>query len=197
MKIIHWKIPAWLLVPLLFTLGMLLFYPFRFRFEFDADEGINLIKAMMTLRGFELYSDIWSDQPPVFNAILTTWFRVLGMNVNVGRALVLGLSTVLLISAMQYLQRFWGLPHAILGLIALATLPFYGTLSVSIMIGLPSIALAMLAFVGLTRWHEDPRPHWLVFSAIFLALSVMTKLWTGILAPIFFMGIFIKKAEPF
>jgi hypothetical protein len=197
MKNIRWKIPAWLLVPLLFAVGMLFFYPFRFRFELDADEGINLIKVMMTLRGFDLYSEIWSDQPPVFNAFLTLWFRLLGMNVNAGRILVLGCSTVLLISAMYYLQRFWGLAHAVLGAIAITTLPFYKTLSVSIMIGLPSIAIAMLSFVAFMRWYEDMKHRWLVISAIFLALSVMTKLWTGILAPIFFLGIFFKKAQPF
>jgi hypothetical protein len=197
MKNNNWRIPAWLLVPLLFAVGMLLFYPFRFRFELDADEGINLIKAMMTLNGFDLYSEVWSDQPPILNTVLVTWFRLLGMNVNVGRILVLGFSTVLLMSAMHYLQRSWGLPHAILGAIAITTLPVYKTLSVSIMIGLPSIAIAMMAFMGLIRWHEDARYPWLIVSAILLALSVMTKLWTGILAPIFLLGIFFSKARVF
>jgi hypothetical protein len=182
-----------LLLPLAFTLGMLLFYPFRFRFEFDSDEGVNLIKAMMTLKGFGLYSEIWSDQPPLFNVMLSLLFRILSMNVNTGRMLVLGFSTVLLISATHYLQRFWGIPHAILGMIAIITLPFYKTLSVSIMIGLPAITFAMISFVGFMRWNENKSNNWLILSAIFLALSVMTKLWTGILAPIFFAGIFIKN----
>ncbi|MCK5317502.1 MAG: glycosyltransferase family 39 protein [Anaerolineales bacterium] len=183
-----------LLLPLAFTAGMLLCFPFRYRFEFDFDEGINLIKAMMTLKGFELYSEVWSDQPPVFNAILTLWFRLLGMKVNAGRILVLGFSTLLLISAMRYLQRFWGIPHAILGMITIVTLPFYTTLSVSVMIGLPSIAFALLSFVGLARWHQNNSVYWLIFSAVFLALSVMTKIWTVILAPIFLAGIFFEKA---
>lgn len=187
------QIIVMLLLPLAFTAGMLLFFPFRYRFEFDFDEGINLIKAMMTLKGFELYSEIWSDQPPVFNVILTLWFRLLGMNVNAGRILVLGFSTLLLISAMHYLQRFWGIPHAILGMIAIVTLPFYTTLSVSVMIGLPSIAFALLSFLGLARWHQNKSVYWLIFSAFFLALSVMTKIWTVILAPIFLAGIFLEK----
>ena len=183
-----------LLLPLAFTVGMLLCFPFRYRFEFDFDEGINLIKAMMTLNGFELYSEVWSDQPPVFNAILTLWFRLLGMKVNAGRILVLGFSTLLLISAMRYLQKFWGIPHAIFGMIAIVTLPFYTTLSVSVMIGLPSIAFALLSFVGLAIWHQNKSVYLLIFSAVFLALSVMTKIWTVILAPIFLAGIFFEKA---
>ena len=191
------QIIVMLLLPLAFAAGMLLFFPFRYRFEFDFDEGINLIKAMMILKGFELYSEVWSDQPPVFNIILTLWFRLLGMNVNAGRILVLGFSTMLLISAMHYLQRFWGIPHAILGMIAIVTLPFYTTLSVSVMIGLPSIAFALLSFVGLARWHQNKSGYWLIFSAVFLALSVMTKIWTVILAPIFLAGIFLGKAGLF
>jgi hypothetical protein len=186
-----------LLLPLAFTAGMVLFYPFRFRFEFNADEGINLIKAMLTLRGFNLYSDFWSDQPPVFNAILTFWFSLIGMKVSAGRILILGFSTLLLISAMYYLQRFWGIAYAILGMIAIVTLPFYFSLSVSVMIGLPSIAFALLSFVGIARWHQNKSDFWLIFSAVFLALSVMTKIWTVILAPIFLAGIFIDKAGLF
>jgi hypothetical protein len=188
------KVFVVLLLPLAFTAGMLLCFPFRYRFEFDFDEGINLIQAMMTLKGFELYSEVWSSQPPVFIAILTLWFRLLGMKVIAGRILVLGFSTLLLITAMRYLQKFWGIPHAILGMIAIVTLPFYTTLSVSVMIGLPSIAFALLSFVGLAIWHQNKSLYWLIFSAVFLALSVMTKIWTGILAPIFLAGIFLEKA---
>jgi len=181
-----------LLPPLVFLACMLLFFPFRFRFEFDFDEGINLIKAMMTLDGFRLYSDVWSDLPPIFNAILTFWFRVVGMNVNAGRVLVLGFSTLLLASVMDYLNKFWGIVHAIFGAILIVTLPFYTTLSVSVMIGLPSLTFAMMAFVGMTRWHEGQQLFWLVFSATFLGLSVMTKLWTIIIAPLFIAGIFLQ-----
>ena len=186
-----------LLLPLAFTTGMLLFFSFRYRFELDPDEGINLIKSMMTLRGYGLYSEVWSDQPPIFNAIMTLWFSLVGMKVNAGRILVLGFSTMLLISAMYYLQKFWGIPHAIFGMIAIATLPFYTSLSVSVMIGLPSISFALLSFVGIARWHETNNICWLIISALFLALAVMTKIWTVILVPIFIAGIFINKAGLF
>lgn len=148
---------------------------------------------MMTLRGYGLYSEVWSDQPPIFNTIMTLWFSLVGMKVNAGRILVLGFSTMLLISATYYLQRFWGMPHAIFGMIAIVTLPFYTSLSVSVMIGLPSITFALLSFVGLALWHQNNSVFWLIISALFLAISVMTKIWTVILVPIFIAGIFIKK----
>jgi hypothetical protein len=180
---------------LTFVAVMILFFPFRYRFEFDHDEGVNLIKAMMTIKGYSLYSQIWSDQPPIFNAVLTPWLSLIGIKVNAGRLLVLGFSAVLLASATHYLHRFWGVPHAILGMIAIITLPYYAQLSVSVMIGLPSIAFAMLSFVGITHWHQDKKDSWLIFSSLFLALSMMTKLWTAILIPIFIAGIFIDRSD--
>jgi hypothetical protein len=161
---------------------------------FDHDEGVNLIKAMMTLKGYSLYSDIWSDQPAVFNTLLTSWLGHFGMNVNTGRLLVLGYSTVLIASIASYLKRFWGVPHVFLGFLTVITLPYYVQLSVSVMIGLPSLVIAFLSFVGVARWHQEKRDYWLVISSLLLAISVMTKLWTVILAPIFLAGILIDSS---
>jgi 4-amino-4-deoxy-L-arabinose transferase-like glycosyltransferase len=182
-----------LLLPVIFIMGMLIFFPFRFRFEFDFDEGINLIKALMTLDGFHLYSEVWSDQPPVFNTILALWFSIVGVSVNAGRVLVLGFSALLLAAVVDYLHKFWGIWHAIFGVFLMITLPFYTTLSVSVMIGLPSIVLAMMAFISMVRWHEGHKTVWLALAGSFLGLSVMTKLWTVILVPLFLIGIFVQE----
>jgi hypothetical protein len=182
-----------ILIPAVFVIAMLLWFPFRYVFEFNTDEGVNLIKAMMTLKGFNLYSQVWSDQPPVLTYILAAVFRVVGLKVNAGRLVILAMSAAVVGAAADYLVRRWGVLHAIFGFVALITLPFYTTLSVSIMIGLPSIALAMLSFVSLDRWHQFGGKLWLVLSGIMLALSVFTKIWTAILGPIFLIGILIES----
>jgi hypothetical protein len=181
-----------ILLPSLFLVGMLLWFPFRYVFEFNTDEGVNLIKAMMTLKGFKLYSDVWSDQPPVLTSILGALFRLVGLKVNAGRLLILGMSAATIGAATDFLTRRWGIWHAIFGFIVMITLPFFTTLSVSIMIGLPSIAFAMLSFACLDRWHQFGGDIWLLASGIFLALSVFTKIWTVILGPIFLVGILIE-----
>jgi hypothetical protein len=71
----------------------------------------------------------------------------------------------------------------------LVLLPYYITLSVSVMIGLPSIALAVLSLAALGMWHRRRKRGWLVFSAAALALSVLVKIITGFLAPIFIAGL--------
>jgi 4-amino-4-deoxy-L-arabinose transferase-like glycosyltransferase len=179
----------WLALPLAFLGVMLLFYPFRYVFEFDTDEGINAIKALLSLRGFGLYSEIWNDQPPVFTLLLVFWFRLFGLRVVAGRALVLLFSSALIAGAVLYLRRSWGREAAVAGLLFLVLLPFYCELSVSIMIGLPSIAFGILSFAGHVRWHEDRRPVWLILSGASLALAILTKAFTVILVPLWVLGL--------
>jgi hypothetical protein len=183
---------------LVFLLAILLFYPFRFVFEFDRDEGINAIKSLLVLRGFRLYADIWNDQPPIFTLLLALWFQLFGLRVVAGRFLVLLFSTALIGAVAFYLRRTWGVAAAVVSVLLLALLPLYLELSVSIMIGLPAIALAVMSFVCQTLWHEKRSFIWLVLSSGLLALSVLTKGFTAILIPLWViaMALAIRRGEP-
>ncbi|TET30889.1 MAG: glycosyltransferase family 39 protein [Anaerolineales bacterium] len=182
----------WHTIPLIFIIFMVLFFPFRYRFEFNPDEGINAIKAMMNTKGYQLYSEIWSDQPPIFTMLLTLCFRIFGLNIPAGRGLELLFSAATLWLAIQYLRQFWGNIHAVFGILTIMLLPYYLVLSVSIMIGLPAIALALLSFYALSLWHKFGDVKWLIVSAIAFGLSIMTKAFTAILGPIFLSGILLS-----
>jgi 4-amino-4-deoxy-L-arabinose transferase-like glycosyltransferase len=184
-----WSPLLWLFLPLAFFSAMILFYSFRFVFEFDPDEGINAMKALLTLRGFHLYSEIWSDQPPIFTLLLAGWFRLLGLKVVAGRLLVLIFSTVLAAAVVYHLRRSWGALAAVCGFLFLILLPQYARLSVSIMIGLPSIALGFLSILFLTLWHSKRSPIWLSLSSICLGLAIFTKGFLVILLPLIGAGL--------
>ncbi|MEJ2599795.1 MAG: glycosyltransferase family 39 protein [Anaerolineales bacterium] len=181
------------LVPFAYFTALYLFYPFRNVFQFDPDEGINLMKAMLVAHGYPLYTQIWSDQPPVFTQILAISFRLFGMQVNVARIVVLAASALLIWALSHYLRVVWGFWAMLAGIVIVSVLPYYFTLSVSTMIGLPSIAFAMLSLASLTAWHQKKRLLWLTLSAVLLGISVFTKLWTGIFAPVFLGGIFLDR----
>jgi 4-amino-4-deoxy-L-arabinose transferase-like glycosyltransferase len=181
------------LVPFFYFAALYLFYPFRNIFQFDPDEGINLMKAMLVAHGYPLYAQIWSDQPPLFTQLLAISFDIFGFQVNIARMVVLAASALLVWGLSQYLRSVWGVWSMVAGIVLISVLPYYFTLSVSTMIGLPSIAFAMLSLASLTAWHQKKKTLWLVLSAILLGLSVLTKLWTGILAPIFLAGIFLDR----
>lgn len=168
---------------------MFLFFPFRNVFWMDHDEGINLVKAQLVLRGYGLYTDIWSDQPPLFTYLLAVAFRFFGQRVNVGRALVLVMTCGLIWAYLQYLRNAWGIWHAAAGAIFIILLPRFMDLSVSVMVGLPAIALAMSSLWALILWHKQRKYVWLIICALALALSILTKVFTGFLAPVFLAGI--------
>lgn len=180
-------------LPLLFFLVMFLFFPYRERFEFDLDEGVDAMKALLVARGYPLYSQVWSDQPPLLTYLLAACFRIFGADIDAGRTLVLLLSTTLMVTAIQTLRITWGFWHALVGALFIVLLPFYLSLSVAIMISLPAIALATLSLFSLTIWHQRRHKRWLVLSALSMGLSVLTKLFTGFLVPIFALGLLLDE----
>jgi hypothetical protein len=191
-QIHHLSQVSWYLIPGAAALLIFLFYPFRYIFEFDPDEGVNAIKAMMSLYGYPLYTQVWSDQPPLLNMLLTGIFRIFGLNITIGRIVILAFSTLIIFLVFDMLLQAWGRLPAALGMILLLSSPYYMRLSVSLMIGLPAIALALLALWALDRWHHRPKTIWLIVAGVSLSLSIMTKAFTIILGPIFFAGIGIS-----
>lgn len=186
-----------LLLPIVIALTFLAFtfsyYPFREKIQFDSDEGLNLMRSMLVVLGHPLYREVSSDQPPLFTQLLGLVLRIAGFEVNPARFFVLLFSTLLVWSGAQFLQLTWGKLAAILFLPLVIIVPQFFRLSTSVMIGVPSIALAAVAMVFVTLWHQKQRSLWLVLSGFALALSVLIKLFTGFLAPIFLVGITIAK----
>jgi len=117
------------------------------------------------------------------------------MNVTIARLFVLLLSCVLIWAVIKYLRFYWGSPHAIAGALLVIMLPYYTRLSVSVMIGLPSIVFAVLSFLCLAFWHSKRRYSFLLLSGLFLGISVMMKLQTGFLAIVFIMGLVISELQ--
>lgn len=182
-----------LAVPLAFMAIVILFFPSRGRFELNSDEGVNLMKAMLLEKGFPLYEDIWSDQPPVFTYLLAGVIRLFGYKVGATRVFVLVLSAILLWAFSQILRMNLGQNYALVGAAILFISPNYMSLSISTMVGLPSIAFGMVSLLALTAWHKQRKHFWLIISAIMLSISVLTKLFTGFLAPIMVLGLFIAE----
>jgi 4-amino-4-deoxy-L-arabinose transferase-like glycosyltransferase len=193
----QWSTLGRLLVPVMIALIFLAFtfsyYPFREKIQFDSDEGLNLMRSMLVVLGHPLYREVSSDQPPLFTQILALLLRVVGFDVNPARVLVLFFSTLLVWSCAQFLQLTWGKLAAMLFLPLIIMVPRYLELSVSVMIGVPSIALAAVAMLFVAFWHQSRRNLWLVLSSFALALSVLIKLFSGFLAPIFLIGMIVSE----
>ena len=178
-------------VPLSFLAIMVCSYPILCSFEFDKDEGVNLMKSMLVAQGYPLYQAVWSDQAPLLTLILAGVFRLVGYRVGAARLVVLAFSAALLGGVWRYLRVLGGRACAALGVLLILWLPYYLRLSLSVMVGIPSLALAVLALTALAEWHRRHTWPWLVLSAVTLGLSILTKVFTGFLAPVFMIGILV------
>jgi 4-amino-4-deoxy-L-arabinose transferase-like glycosyltransferase len=158
--------------------------PVQQAFEFDYDEGLNLIKALLYSQGFSLYTQVWNDQPPLFTVFLSYWFNIFGYSVFAARVLVILFSALLIWSFYQILRCSLGRIPAVVATLLLFTSWLFVRLSISVMIGIPSLSLAMLSIYLLTLYKQHPRKRFIILSGAVLAVSLQTKLFTAFLIPL-------------
>jgi 4-amino-4-deoxy-L-arabinose transferase-like glycosyltransferase len=199
-----------ILVPIAYLLLLFWRAPHLDPRDWDYDEGINLMKALLVGRGYELFSEIWSDQPPLLTVALAAVFQATGPSVAAARVLVMLLSALLLwafyLCVRSSLLDARGLPPAtrpgaaggatIVALLAsgmLVVSEFFLRLSGAVMVGLPSTALGLLALmllmVGRRTWP------WLLAAAVLMALGLQTKLLAAILLPAAAVAIYVNKHD--
>ena len=155
--------------------------PFWSFFELDVDEGINLAKSTLVSQGHALYSDIWSDQPPLFTWILGAVFRVFGFSVTLARGVILVFSTLLVTSFFSLTRaRFGTLPAALATGILVAS-NFFARLSASVMIGMVCLSFFVMSIRALYFANEassarKPQP-WFFLSGVLAGCALCTKLF--------------------
>jgi len=178
-----WAAPA---VALLYGVALAIFYPHS-AFSLSPDEGFNAMKALLVDHHYRLNGQIWSDQPPLFTHLLRLWFTAFGADVGAGRLLVLVFAALLLFAVYDVVQRSWNHVAALAAVVLLGLSTYFARLSLSLMIGIPSLACAMLSLWALVRWYRQDaaRRYWLLASAALMAASLSIKLFTAFLVPIF------------
>ncbi len=198
LKMTHLKNIFFSIIILFLYVGFVLaIRPVNQAFEFDYDEGLNLIKALLYSQGFSLYTQIWNDQPPLFTVLLSYWFNIFGYSVFAARVLVILFSALLIWSFYQILRFYLGTIPALVSTLLIFTSWLFLRLSISVMIGIPSLSLAMLSIYLLTLYKQQRRKHFIILSGAVLAVSLQTKLFTIFLVPLMiFYLLDFKLREP-
>lgn len=179
-------------IPIIFLVFMFGQNPFADAADYDYDEGINLMKTLLHQQNYKLYTDIWSDQPPLFTVLLSGWFALVGESITTARILVALFSALLLWSFYLSVHKSVNAFAAIGATLLLVLSQYYLRLSSAVMIGLPALALAMAAIACLVNARE--RRWLLVLSALLMALALETKLFVVALLPA--MSLFLLLATP-
>ena len=152
-------------------------------YQLDSDEGFNLMKGALVANGYSLYSEIWSDQPPVLTFILAAVHRVFPFDVDAARTAVLAFSGLLLWSLFRSIRRVEGRACAWLAVAVLMAVPAFQTLSVSAMIGLPALALASAALDQVLAGAPGDRYWRYLLAGALFALALQTKLFAVLVFP--------------
>lgn len=180
----HTLLPWWtVIISGALLAGCALCLPLSQAIEIGGDEGFELAKAFLCHRGFHLYSEIWSDQPPLFTQTLAALFAATGPSVLWARLLTVVFSAGLLSAVFDLVRRKSGLLAASSAVALLVSAPLYLTLSVSVMQEVPAFSLAMLSVAGFSRWAEARKPLWLIGSGVFFAAALMIKFTAALVIP--------------
>ncbi len=172
-----------LVLILLWFVFVLLYSPITAPYDLDYDEGINLAKADLMRAGYDLYAEIWSDQPPLFTATLAGWMALFGRNVFVARLLVLGMSAALLWALFQVTYQQTSFVAALAIVILLVTSEEHFRLSVSVMIGLPALAFAVWSMYLMVLAKLRGSMPLLIGSTLLMALALQSKLMVATATP--------------
>lgn len=170
------------LAALLFVALMCALGPWWDLHEIDADEGINLMKAALVAEGHHLFTEIWSDQPPLLTYLLAALQETVGRSAGAARALVLLFAAALVWGLFRIVRRREGGVAAWTAVAVLGGAALFQRLGVSVMIGLPALALGVLALERL--FAADGRRTPMILSGVLMALSLHTKMFTLVLAPV-------------
>ncbi len=135
-------------------------------------------------RGYAMYSEIWSDQPPLLTGLLRWWFSIVGKSLPAARILILCFSGLLTGSLFLIMKRSSPVWLALLGCVLLVTSAGYLFYSRAVMIGIPAIALAFLAVYFTILFRSNKHFVYLVLAALAFALSLLSKLFTCAYLPV-------------
>lgn len=170
-------------VALVFGFSVLMFVPFEGAYQIGGDEGFELMKGCLWSKGFTLYRQIWSEQPPLLTAILGVLFRFLGPSAADARFLDLVFSCILLAGYLVILEDYEGRFTAMTAALFLSATPLFLTLSISAMPEVPAFAVAVTSALMLRFWKSTGRSVWLCASGLGMGTALMIKLTAGILLP--------------
>src|SRR5882724_5762356 len=83
--------------------------PLRTTVQIGADEGFELAKATLCLRGHHLYSEVWNDQPPLHTFLVTQILKHISPSILGPRLLTVCFSLLLLAAIFVISFRVNGL----------------------------------------------------------------------------------------
>jgi hypothetical protein len=161
--------------------------------QVGADEGFELSKAMLCLKGHKLYTEVWNDQPPLHTFLITQVVGWLGPSVLWPRLMTVGFGAVLVGALFLLIFRLSGLLAGAVAAFVVVGAPGFLTLSSSCMLEVPSLgtgvaALCILGLAPKSSWRLPELTAGMVFGG-----ALQMKLVPAYLLPL--AAIFLRARD--
>jgi hypothetical protein len=185
-------------LPILITalfLGLLSTARIATAIKTGADEDYELSKALLYVRGFHFYTQIWNDQPLLHTALVAAILNHISPSVLGPRLLTAIFSVVLLISLFSLSKRFSGLFAAALATVFLIGSPGFVDLSASCMVEIPALSAAVAALAVFMAIRQSKPKIAVGASGVLFGIALQIKLINLILLPLLLLVAWLAKRE--
>ena len=169
------KAAGWLCAVLMIFIVLLVFMPLRTAIQIGADEGYELAKATLSIRGVKSYSEMWNDQPMFHTFVITQILKHFSASA-LGPRLLTSLFAIMLLTGVFLIGlRISGLCTATLAAIWLLASPGFLELGSSCMVEIPALApiIASLAVLLWSKAHRFPKAE--ILAGAFFSVSLAIK----------------------
>jgi 4-amino-4-deoxy-L-arabinose transferase-like glycosyltransferase len=184
-----------LAVPIGFGTALCLLSPLRTALEFGSDEGYELMKAFLVSRGHPLYREVWNDQPPLHTEMVAFLFRLFGPSAYAARLFTVIFAVVLVGSLYKVVSYRSGRVAGLIAAGLLLSSSYFLQLSVSVMLELPAMALAMASVLAWTEYSTGKGKYWLALSGMLFGCALQMKLTAVIFLPALFGEYFANEFQ--
>jgi hypothetical protein len=180
-----------LLAGFIFCLSLL---PLRTTVLMGGDEGFELSKALLYLKGYHFYTDVWDDHPLLHTVLVVQVLKHLSASVLGPRLLTSFFALILLASVFAVSRRVGGLFVAAMTTLWLMASPGFLELSGSCMMEIPALAppvaaLALLLAEGKRRHLKE------ILAGILFGAGLHIKFLGAVFLPLASLILWLRSRQ--
>jgi 4-amino-4-deoxy-L-arabinose transferase-like glycosyltransferase len=183
------------LIAMMALVAIYALFPLGTALELGGDEGFELTKGFLWSKGLRLYRDVWCDQPPLFTLMLGSTFQVFGPSLLAARLIAAGFGLILVAVFYGLVRQRSSAWAALAAFFLLIASPGVLRQSVSVMVEVPTIGIALVSAWLLREWTERGKLWWLLGSGVVMGLALQIKLTAVMVVPAMLLEIALVQKQ--
>jgi 4-amino-4-deoxy-L-arabinose transferase-like glycosyltransferase len=191
-----WTPWLWLVALAAIFLFIEFLVPLGSAIKLGADEDFEFSKALLYLKGFHFYSEVWNDEPPLYPYLLAHVVQHFSFSILAARLMAVGFGLLLLGSLFSLSLNLGNLRTSVCAVALLIASPGFLDLASSCMVEIPTVAfvVATFALLSLPGRHRWP---WLDIGAgVLFGIALQMKVIAVIYLPLIVLMLWLRHRLP-